>query len=76
VLLDLTGLPEDSARYLINSVQAPFGGVAPPSLESLLACGDRPGRNPYPWVTRIDVEANSRWAGQPRSLRDGGMSPM
>jgi spore coat protein A len=28
------------------------------------------GRNPYPWVARIDVEANSRWAGQPRSLRD------
>jgi FtsP/CotA-like multicopper oxidase with cupredoxin domain len=70
VLLDLTGLPEDSALYLINSAQAPFGGVAPPSLESLLACGDRPGRNPYPWVARIDVEANSRWAGQPRSLRD------
>jgi spore coat protein A len=33
VLLDLTGLPEDSALYLINSAQAPFGGAAPPSLE-------------------------------------------
>lgn len=70
VLLDLTGLPEDSALYLINSAQAPFDGLAPPPLESLLACGDRPERNPYPWVARIDVEANSRWAGQPRSLRD------
>ncbi|MGH3511079.1 MAG: multicopper oxidase family protein [Pseudonocardiaceae bacterium] len=70
VLLDLTELPEGSTLYLINSAQAPFGGDSPPLLESLLTDGDRPGRNPYPWVARIDVEVHAHCSGQRRSLRD------
>lgn len=70
VLLDLTDLAEGSSLYLINSAQAPFGGEPAPPLDGLLACGDRSGRNPYPWVARIDIDAFSPWAGGPQSLRD------
>jgi spore coat protein A len=70
VLLDLTGLADGSVLYLINSAQAPFGGQAPPPLTELLASGDRPGRNPYPWVARVDVAADSPWPGQPGALRE------
>lgn len=69
VLLDLTELAEGATLYLINSAQAPFGGEPAGPLDELLACGDRPGRNPYPWVARIDVDTLSPWAGRPRSLR-------
>lgn len=70
VLLDLTDLAEGSSLYLINSAQAPVGGEPAPPLDRLLACGDRSGRNPYPWVARIDIDAFSPWAGGPQSLRD------
>lgn len=65
VLLDLTELAEGSTLYLINSAQAPFGGKPARPLGELLACGDRAGRNPYPWVARIDVDTLSPWAGPP-----------
>ncbi len=70
VLLDLTGLTQQSTLYLVNSAQAPFGGDSPPPLESLLAIGDRPGRNPYPWVMRIDVDPDAAHAGRPGPVRD------
>jgi FtsP/CotA-like multicopper oxidase with cupredoxin domain len=70
VLVDLTELAEGSTLYLINSAQAPFSGEPAPPLDELLANGDRPGRNPYPWVARIDIDPFSPWAGRPHSLRE------
>lgn len=55
VLVDLTGLAAGSRLHLVNSAQAPFQGADPPDLSDLWKNGDDPGRNPYPWVTRIDV---------------------
>lgn len=48
VLVDLTGLPDGEQLFLINSAQAPFGGQPPPSLTTLVTCGDRPGATPTP----------------------------
>lgn len=68
VLVDLTGLPDGTRRYLVNSAQAPFGGDGPPPLDELLAHGDLPGRNPYPWVLRIDVDREAPTPGRPAAL--------
>ncbi|MGH3794155.1 MAG: multicopper oxidase family protein [Pseudonocardiaceae bacterium] len=68
VLVDLSGLPVGAKLYLVNSAQAPFGGDPAPSLADLLTAGDRPGRNPYPWVLRIDVDPEAPTKGQPRAL--------
>jgi FtsP/CotA-like multicopper oxidase with cupredoxin domain len=69
VLVDLTGLPDGEQLFLVNSAQAPFqGGPIPPSLADLLSCGDRPGRNPYPWVLRLDVDNDAQPPGAPGAL--------
>jgi spore coat protein A len=68
ILVDLSGLPEGTQLHLINSAQAPFGGDPAPALSELLADGDRPGRNPYPWVLRIDVDAHAPTKGRPAAL--------
>jgi FtsP/CotA-like multicopper oxidase with cupredoxin domain len=68
VLVDLTGLPGGAQLFLINSAQAPFGGQPVPPLTTLLTCGDRPGRNPYPWVLRLDVDEHAQPAGAPGAL--------
>lgn len=68
VLVDLSGLSNDSKLYVINSAQAPFGGDGPPELPTLWNEGDRAGRNPYPWVMRIDINSKSPVAGKPHEL--------
>lgn len=68
ILLDLTGLPDTEQLLLINSAQAPFQGAPPPPLADLLTDGDRPDRNPYPWVLRIDVDQDAPTRGAPHSL--------
>jgi o-aminophenol oxidase len=68
VLVDLTGLPDGEQLFLINSAQAPFGGQPVPPLTTLLTCGDRPGRNPYPWVLRLDVDEHAQPPGAPGTL--------
>jgi o-aminophenol oxidase len=68
LLVDLTGLPDGEQLMVINSAQAPFGGDPPPELDELLARGDRPDRNPYPWVMRLDVDAGAPTRGAPGSL--------
>jgi o-aminophenol oxidase len=71
LLVDLTGLPDGEQLMVINSAQAPFGGDPPPALDELLARGDRPDRNPYPWVMRLDVDAGAPTRGAPGSLFAG-----
>ena len=34
----------------------------------MLSCGDRPGRNPYPWVLRLDVDNDAQPPGAPGAL--------
>ena len=68
VLVDLAGLPEGQQLLLVNSAQAPFDGVAPPPLDALLTDGDRPERNPYPWVLRLDVDGDAPTCGAPHAL--------
>ncbi|MEO7194643.1 MAG: multicopper oxidase domain-containing protein [Pseudonocardiaceae bacterium] len=68
VLIDLTGLPEGEQLLLVNSAQAPFDGAAPLPLAKLLTDGDRPGRNPYPWVLRLDIDGDAPTRGAPRAL--------
>jgi o-aminophenol oxidase len=68
ILLDLTGLPDTDQLLLINSAQAPFQGAPPPPLAGLLTSGDRPDRNPYPWVLRIDVDEDAPTRGAPHAL--------
>ncbi|HLZ37889.1 MAG TPA: multicopper oxidase domain-containing protein, partial [Mycobacteriales bacterium] len=68
VLVDLTGLPRGTQLYVVNSAQAPFGGDDPPDLASLMPDGDRPGRNPYPWVFRIDIDPDASTRGVARSV--------
>lgn len=68
VLVDLTGLPDGEQLLLVNSAQAPFGGEPAPSLTDLLTHGDRPGRNPYPWVLRLDVDNHAQPVGAPHAL--------
>ncbi|MGE5763982.1 MAG: multicopper oxidase family protein [Mycobacterium leprae] len=68
VLVDLTGLPRGTQLYVVNSAQAPFGGDDPPDLASLMRDGDRPGRNPYPWVFRIDIDPDASTRGVARSV--------
>jgi o-aminophenol oxidase len=68
ILVDLTGLPNGEQLMVINSAQAPFGGEPPPALNELLAHGDRPNRNPYPWVMRLDVDADAPTRGAPEAL--------
>ncbi|HEX3732204.1 MAG TPA: multicopper oxidase domain-containing protein [Mycobacteriales bacterium] len=64
VLVDLTGLPDGEQLFVVNSAQAPFqGGPIPSSLADLLSDGDRPGRNPYPWVLRLDVDNDAQPPG-------------
>ncbi|HET9655487.1 MAG TPA: multicopper oxidase domain-containing protein [Kineosporiaceae bacterium] len=67
-LVNLTGLPDGARLYLVNSAQAPFGGDPAPSLPDLWRDGDRPGRNPFPWVLRLDVDRHAPYAGQPAPL--------
>ncbi|MBV8540902.1 MAG: multicopper oxidase domain-containing protein [Pseudonocardiales bacterium] len=68
VLVDLTGLPDGEQLLLVNSAQAPFQGAPPPSLADLLTRGDRPGRNPYPWVLRLDIDDDAPTRGVSRAL--------
>ncbi len=69
VLVDLTGLQEGEQLFLVNSAQAPFQGKPPSSpLTTLLTEGDRPGRGPYPWVLRLDVDHDAQPVGAPGSL--------
>ncbi len=68
VLVDLTGLADGEQLLLVNSAQAPFGGDPPPPLGELLSCGDRVGRNPYPWVLRLDIDDDAPTRGAARSL--------
>jgi FtsP/CotA-like multicopper oxidase with cupredoxin domain len=68
VLVDLTGLPDGEQLFLVNSAQAPFQGGPIPSLADLLTSGDRPGRNPYPWVLRLDVDNDAQPPGAPGAL--------
>lgn len=68
VLVNLAGLPAGAQLYLINSAPAPFGGDPVPALAELLTDGDRPGRNPFPWVLRIDVDPHAPTPGRPASL--------
>ncbi|MGH7883451.1 MAG: multicopper oxidase family protein, partial [Candidatus Dormibacteraceae bacterium] len=71
ILVDLTGLADGEQLFLINSAPAPFGGQPIPSLSTLLSQGDRPGRNPYPWVLRLDVNNHAEPSGAPHSLFTG-----
>ena len=68
ILVNLTGLPEGAQLYVVNSAQAPFGGDGPPELADLIQHGDRPNRNPYPWVLRIDIDPDAPTPGQPQSV--------
>ncbi|MDQ2884177.1 MAG: multicopper oxidase domain-containing protein [Actinomycetota bacterium] len=68
VLVDLTGLPDGEQLMLVNSAQAPFGGDPPPPLADLLTQGDRPHRNPYPWVLRLDIDGDAPTYGAPHAL--------
>ena len=77
ILVDLTGLSEGAQYYVVNSaeapfggnsVEAPFGGKSPTELADLIQHGDRPNRNPYPWVLRIDIDSDAPTSGQPQSL--------
>jgi spore coat protein A len=68
VLVNLAGLPAGTQLYLINSAPAPFGGDPVPPLTTLLTDGDRSGRNPFPWVLRIDVDPDAPTPGRPASL--------
>lgn len=68
VLVDLAGLGAGDQLYLINSAPAPFGGEPAQDLTGLLAGGDRKGRNPYPWVLRIDVDPHAPTPGRPAGL--------
>jgi len=68
VLVDLTDLPDGEQLLLVNSAQAPFDGAPPPPLDSLLTNGDRPGRNPYPWVLRLDIDDDAPTRGASRAL--------
>ena len=63
VLVDLTGLADGEQLLLLNSAQAPFGGDPPLPLGELLSCGDRMGRNPYPWVLRLDIDDDAPTRG-------------
>jgi o-aminophenol oxidase len=36
--------------------------------DQALAHGDRPGRNPYPWVLRLDIDNDAPTRGAPRTL--------
>jgi spore coat protein A len=76
LLVDLSGFPTGAQVYLINSADAPFGGSPTPTaaqLTTLWLNGDSPGRNPYPWVLRIDVDPDSPLHGidQSASVFDG-----
>ncbi|WP_458318218.1 multicopper oxidase family protein [Mycolicibacterium brisbanense] len=76
VLVDLSGFAPGTQVYLINSAEAPFGGGKVPTaahLNSLWHKGDRPGRNPFPWVLRLDVDPDAELRGmdQPASAFDG-----
>ncbi|MBO0819803.1 MAG: multicopper oxidase domain-containing protein [Nocardiopsaceae bacterium] len=68
ILVDLTGLADGERLLLVNSAPAPFGGDPVPDLDALLTRGDRPGRNPYPWVARLDVDSAAPLAGAPHDL--------
>jgi spore coat protein A len=68
VLVNLAGLPAGEQLYLINSAPAPFGGEPAGNLTDLFATGDRPGRNPYPWVLRIDIDPHAPTPGRPAGL--------
>ncbi|MCL2581946.1 MAG: multicopper oxidase domain-containing protein [Streptosporangiales bacterium] len=68
VLVDLTGVADGEQLMLVNSAEAPFGGAQPADLPKLLAHGDRPGRNPFPWVMRFDIDTASPHRGAPRQL--------
>lgn len=71
VLLDLTGLADGEQLMLVNSAPAPFGGDPMPTaadLGKLLAGGDWKGRNPYPWVLRLDVHREAPLRGAPGEL--------
>lgn len=70
VLVDLHGLDDGRQLHLVNSAQAPFGGDAAPDLSVLWRDGDRPGRNPYPWVARLDVDRTSPHPGAPHELAE------
>lgn len=70
VLLDLDGLDDGAQLYLINSAPAPFGGDPVPDLSELWAAGDRAGRNPFPWVLRVDVDFSGSAHGAPPELFD------
>jgi o-aminophenol oxidase len=72
VLVNLAGLPPGEKLYLINSAPAPFGGEpVPDDLTGLFAAGDRRGRNPYPWVLRIDVDSHAPTPGCRAELYPG-----
>jgi spore coat protein A len=68
VLVDLTGLADGEQLLLLNSAEAPFGGDPPLPLAELLIHGDRPHRNPYPWVLRLDIDGHAPTRGAPRAL--------
>jgi FtsP/CotA-like multicopper oxidase with cupredoxin domain len=70
VLVDLTGINDGSELFLVNSAQAPFGGDPAPALADLLTTGDLPGRNPYPWVLRLDVHRAAANPGRPKDVFD------
>jgi FtsP/CotA-like multicopper oxidase with cupredoxin domain len=68
VLVDLAGLHDGEQLLLVNSAQAPFGGDPPLPLAELLTHGDRPHRNPYPWVLQLNIDRDAPTRGAPHSL--------
>ncbi len=68
ILVNLTGLPDGAQLFLVNSAPAPFQGQPAPALGALLTNGDRPGRNPYPWVLRLDIDHQAQPPGAPGAL--------
>jgi FtsP/CotA-like multicopper oxidase with cupredoxin domain len=70
ILVNLSGLADGEQLMVINSAQASFGGDPPPPLDVLLSQGDRPNRNPYPWVMRLDVDTTAPTRGAPQTLFD------
>lgn len=71
VLVDLTGLDDGEQLMFVNSAPAPFQGPDEPTvkqLEALVNGGDWAGRNPYPWVLRLDADSGAPLRGAPGEL--------
>ncbi len=77
LLVDLSGFPTTERRCTSSIPPTPHSGGSPTptaaQLTTLWLNGDSPGRNPYPWVLRIDVDPDSPLHGidQSASVFDG-----